>query len=198
MILSLPLLMLGSKSTFLSTEFCVCRSRQYNMLGFWSFFRVNCLFLVDWLGGWSQWMWQVSCRRQGIVTQVPATDPNCKLNNLPWKFIKVIGETSSMLKELWGFFSGMHTSKTVLHWIRPFDSLILFRMLEAKRVPQSVSPLQLKQTYDLAPKTFWVLVLTLLPHLCKNSRPYLVQLPNYWSWTMSPPQNKLAFLAKSS
>ena len=32
------------------------------------------------LGGWSQWLWLVSCRRQGMLTQGPAPDPKCKLN----------------------------------------------------------------------------------------------------------------------
>ena len=35
------------------------------------------------------------------------------------------------------------------------------------------------ETLELAPKTFWLLVLTLLPHWCKISRPYLVSVPNY-------------------
>ena len=31
-------------------------------------------------------------------------------------------------------------------------------------------------------KTCWLLLLTLLPHWCKLSRPYLVPVPNYWTW----------------
>ena len=35
--------------------------------------------MVDCLGGWNQYMWLVSCRRQGMLTQGPAPDPKCKL-----------------------------------------------------------------------------------------------------------------------
>ena len=31
-------------------------------------------------------------------------------------------------------------------------------------------------------KTCWLLLLTLLPHWCKLSKPYLVPVPNYWTW----------------
>ena len=61
LILSLPLLGLGSNSTSLSPWFCVHRRRQYDTIC-WEFYR-----------GWSQWMWLVSCRRQGMLTQGPAT-----------------------------------------------------------------------------------------------------------------------------
>ena len=33
------------------------------------------------------------------------------------------------------------------------------------------------------PKTFWFLVLTLLPHWCKISSLYLMPVPNYWTKT---------------
>ena len=52
LILSLPLLGLGSKSTSLSLEFCVHRLRQYDMIclevrsNFW----ILCFFLVDCFG----------------------------------------------------------------------------------------------------------------------------------------------------
>ena len=32
------------------------------------------------MGGWSQWIWLVSCRRQGKLTQRPVPDPKCELN----------------------------------------------------------------------------------------------------------------------
>ena len=32
------------------------------------------------MGGWNQYMWLVSCRRQGMLTQGHAPDPKCKLN----------------------------------------------------------------------------------------------------------------------
>ena len=50
------------------------------MLGVWSFFRIFCFFLHDCLGGWSQPMWLVSCKRQGMLTQGLAPDPKCELN----------------------------------------------------------------------------------------------------------------------
>ena len=40
----------------------------------WYIFRIFCFFLVDCLGGWNQWMWLVSCRRQGMLTQGHAPD----------------------------------------------------------------------------------------------------------------------------
>ena len=41
------------------------------LLGVWYFFR------IFW---WrDQWMWLVSCRRNGMLVQVPAPDPKCKL-----------------------------------------------------------------------------------------------------------------------
>ena len=46
-----------------------------------------------------------------------------------------------------------------------------------------VFPLKLLQTYELAPKTFWLLVVTFLPHWCKPSSFYLAPVPNYWTWT---------------
>ena len=41
---------------------------------------IFCFFLVDCLGGWNQWMWLVSCRRQEMLPQGPAADPKSKLN----------------------------------------------------------------------------------------------------------------------
>ena len=81
LILSLPLLGLYSKSTFLSAGYCVYRLRQYSMIcwEFDLFFRIFC-FLIDCLGGQNQWMWLVSFRRQGMLTQVPTQDPKCNFN----------------------------------------------------------------------------------------------------------------------
>ena len=50
------------------------------MLRVWSFFTIFCFFLDNCLGGWSQWMWLVSSRRQGMLTQGPIPDPKCELN----------------------------------------------------------------------------------------------------------------------
>ena len=42
-------------------------------------------------------------------------------------------------------------------------------------------------------KTFWLLVLTLLPHWCKILSFYLFPVPNYWTWTKTTPQKKEIF-----
>ena len=39
----------------------------------------------------------------------------------------------------------------------------------------------------------WILVLTLLPHCSKISRPHLIPVPNYWTWSKTIP----LFLVKS-
>ena len=78
-------------------------------------------------------------------------------------------------------------------------SLALFRMGEkgSKRPSLPVFILQLLHTYELAHKTFWILVLTLLPHCCKIWRPYLVPVPNYWTWTKATSQKRLFFWSNS-
>ena len=43
---------------------------------------------------------------------------------------------------------------------------------------------------QLAPKTFWLLVLTLLPYWGNISSSYLVQFPNYWTWTRTNPKKE--------
>ena len=49
-------------------------------------------------------------------------------------------------------------------------------------------------SYQFFPlKTFWLLVLTLLPYWCKISRLYLVPVPNYWTWTKTTLQKKWFF-----
>ena len=68
LILSLPLLALGSQYTSVNPGLCVHESIQYNLLGVWSFFRIFCFFLVDCLGRWNYLMWLVSCRKQEIPT----------------------------------------------------------------------------------------------------------------------------------
>ena len=37
------------------------------------------------------------------------------------------------------------------------------------------------------------LVLIFLPYCCKIARPYLVPVPNYWTWTKTNPQKKWFF-----
>ena len=65
-------------------------------------------------------------------------------------------------------------------------------------VPLPVFPLQLLQTYGLVPKTLWLLVLTLLPHLCKISSLYLTPVPNYWTWTKTTSLKKQFFWLNSN
>ena len=71
--LPLPILGLDSQSFCLGPVLCVCRPRQHSMIcwEFDIFSGFPVFFLDDCLGGWSQWMWLVSCRRQGILTQEP-------------------------------------------------------------------------------------------------------------------------------
>ena len=49
-----------------------------------------------------------------------------------------------------------------------------------RRRTLQVFPPYFLQTYKLAPKTFWISVLNLLPHCCKISRLCLVLVANYW------------------
>ena len=64
-----------------------------------------------------------------------------------------------------------------------FILLTLFRMGQGgqEEGPLPVLTLQLLQTLELATKTFWLLVLILLPYWCKLSRSYLVAVRNYWT-----------------
>ena len=81
LILSLPYLRLGSKSTSLNHGFCVRRPKQNNTIC-WEldlFFRV-CVFLGDCLGRWSQCIGVVSSRKKGMQTRGSAPDLKCKMN----------------------------------------------------------------------------------------------------------------------
>ena len=57
-----------------------------------------------------------------------------------------------------------------------------------EKAPLPVFHLQLLQTQELAPKTFWIPTLNLLPHLRKILSSYLVPVPNYLIWTKTTPQ----------
>ena len=56
---------------------------------------------------------------------------------------------------------------------------------------ESISPCRKKSIHHIKEwerikktlRTFWLSLLNLLPHCCKTSRPYLVPVPNYWTWT---------------
>ena len=75
-----------------------------------------------------------------------------------------------------------------------FISLTLFRIGwgSCKKAPIPVFPLEHLPTYELFPKTFWLLVFMLLLHCCEILRPYLVPVSNYWTWTTSTAQ-KIGF-----
>ena len=62
----------------------------------------------------------------------------------------------------------------------------------AKRPPSSLSPVT-STNIGISVQTFWLSVLTFLPHWCKISRPYLVAVSTYWTWTKSTLQRKWFF-----
>ena len=61
-----------------------------------------------------------------------------------------------------------------------------------KRPTTSFPPVT-STNFGFSRKNFWLLVSTLLPHWPKISRPYLVSVPNYWTWTKSTPQKNWFF-----
>ena len=52
-----------------------------------------------------------------------------------------------------------------------------------KKMLPSSFPSATSSNVGISPKNFWLLVLNFLPRSCKLSRPYLVPVPNYWTWT---------------
>ena len=90
----------------------------------------------------------------------------------------------------WTHFQNIHTftyQKTLLHTLL----LLVFKIVES---------LQLLQTYELAPKTLWLLIpillhTVLLPYWCKILSPYLVPVLNHWTWTKITPRKKCIFLS---
>ena len=78
-VLSLPLLGLGSKSTSLSRGFCVCRSRQYNLIGrelnltsgFFAFF-----WLIVWANGINKCGWWCLAGGRGCWLKGPHQIPS--------------------------------------------------------------------------------------------------------------------------
>ena len=61
-----------------------------------------------------------------------------------------------------------------------------------KGPPTSFSPVT-STNVGFGRKTFWILVLILLPNYCKISSSYLVPVPNYWTWTKTTSQKKRFF-----
>ena len=60
-----------------------------------------------------------------------------------------------------------------------------------KRPATSFSPVT-STNVRISPWNILTFSFNLLPHWCKVSRPYLVPVPNYWTWTMST-QEKIGF-----
>ena len=58
-----------------------------------------------------------------------------------------------------------------------------------KNPPTNFSPVA-STNIGIRSKTFWSVVLILLPHWSKISRPYLVPVLSYWTWTKSSPEKK--------
>ena len=52
---------------------------------------------------------------------------------------------------------------------------------------------QKRSSVGSVPKTFWLLVCTLLPDQCKSSSLCLVPVPYYWNWTKTAPLKKRSF-----
>ena len=130
---------------------------------------------------------------------------NCLLNvsliyETLWTAVKS-GFLISMLRKLnWCRLTGLITMVLLMwEWMGLFlmknQLLTLFRGggeggAESPTIT-SVSPVT-STNLGSSPKSFWLLVLTLLPHWCKVSRFYLVPVPNYWTWTKTTPQ-KICF-----
>ena len=83
------------------------------------------------------------------------------------------------------FCIGNINSMIVFEHFRDLKNLIILNILKEKLVN---SCLYLTFTnVGNSPKTLWLFFWIPLIQLCKISRPYLVQLPNYWTWTRSSP-----------
>ena len=96
LILSLPLLGLGSRATSVSPGFC----DMIQFLGVRYFFKIFCFFLFDCFGRWCQLMWLLSCRMQVIMSQGPAQDPKCKLNILSFLTLPHLSDCLICAKEI--------------------------------------------------------------------------------------------------
>ena len=120
----------------------------------------------------------------------------------------------NILPALWGLDTGVlvigtfrfspnfasaikQSEKTICSWLQaifPYSLILtLFRMWwglarwQLKDPPNSFSSVT-SANVAASPKTFWLLVLTLLPHWCKISSSYLVPVPNYSTYTKTTPQ----------
>ena len=81
LILSPPLLGLGSKSTSLRPGVCLCGPKQYDTI--WLELNlISGLFAFFWLIVWEDAinLWVVPCGRQVMLTQGRTPNPKCKLN----------------------------------------------------------------------------------------------------------------------
>ena len=96
----------------------------------------------------------------------------------PWKHLSWVQKQHSI--------NLLFVSNSIIEISSTMHVLTLFRMGGCKK------PLPIKVFFFLT-KTFWILVLTLLPHWCKISRPCLVPVTNYWIWIQSIPQKSCFF-----
>ena len=112
----------------------------------------------------------------------------CTVNFIRREFFKDLCFISmySVLNTL-SEYTCFYILKTLLHTLL----LLVFKIVES---------LQLLQTYELAPKTLWLLIpilfhTVLLPYWCKILSPYLVPVLNHWTWTKITPRKKCIFLS---
>ena len=91
--------------------------------------------------------------------------------------------TKIELRLLIDLFSFENSHRCLLFMLISFHNKLFYlnpiQHGEGKKDLLPVFPLQ------LLVGTFWLLVFTLLPYWCKISSPYLVSIPNYWTWTKS-------------
>ena len=84
--------------------------------------------------------------------------------------------------------------KVTKNWNWPF--LTLFRMREPKSLLDQFFPCNFHKCRNYPPKLSDFYFKTFLPRWCKISRPYLVSVPNHWTWTKTTPENKQCFWSK--
>ena len=93
-------------------------------------------------------------------------------------------------------FARPNSSKAVLLLIYLRSEILMFNPIQKgpnqKGSPTSFCPVT-STNVGISPKTFWLLVLTLLTDWCKIWILYLVSLPNCWTWTKTTSQKKWFF-----
>ena len=92
LILSLPVLGLGSKSTSLSLGFCVCRPRQYDTISWELHLFPDFLFLLRWLFGQMD-----SMDVAGVLQEAGDTDSRAHTRSEVWVEYNIIPWTSTSI-----------------------------------------------------------------------------------------------------